>query len=257
MKILITGGNGYIGKSLFLEFHQIYDTTSISRNDVDLTISKDVAAFFEDKYYDVVIHCAASGGSRLKPDSIDVLDTNLKMYYNLLENRNKYGKFIHFGSGAEKYMPDTPYGKSKSVISDSMNHKQNFYNIVVYGVFDENEFNTRFIKSNILRYINGEPMLVEGDKKMSFFYMKDLVKLVNHIIVTSSEKLMAINYAAYIDTPSLLDIADMINSLEDKKVKIYVGIDPVEDYECTYNAGYLLEYIGLVGGIMEVYNKLK
>jgi nucleoside-diphosphate-sugar epimerase len=257
MKVLITGGNGYIGKSLFLALRQLYDVTSIGRDDVDLTISKDVTKFFEDKYYDVVIHCAIVGGSRLKQDSIDVLDNNLKMYYNLLENRNKYNRFINFGSGAEKYMPDTPYGKSKSIISDSIRYKQNFFNIVVYGVFDENELNTRFIKSNIIRYINGEPMLVDGNKKMSFFYMKDLIKLVTHIIATPSEKLMNVNYAAYIGTPSLLDIANMINSLDAKKVKIYVGIDPVEDYECTYNAGYLLDYIGLVGGIIEVYNKLK
>ena len=46
MKILITGGNGYIGKSLFAEFHQRYDTTSIGRSDVDLTDSIAVSNFF-------------------------------------------------------------------------------------------------------------------------------------------------------------------------------------------------------------------
>ena len=37
MKILITGGNGYIAKNLYNAFKDKYDVTSITRQDFDLT----------------------------------------------------------------------------------------------------------------------------------------------------------------------------------------------------------------------------
>jgi nucleoside-diphosphate-sugar epimerase len=50
---------------------------------------------------DIVIHTAVSGGSRTKEDDIYTLIDNLSMFNNLVENRNKFGSLIHFGSGAE------------------------------------------------------------------------------------------------------------------------------------------------------------
>ena len=76
MNILITGGNGYIAKSLSdglwrgMNRHHI---TSITRNDFDLTDREATNKWFEDKYFDVVIHTAVVGGSRLHNDNADVL----------------------------------------------------------------------------------------------------------------------------------------------------------------------------------------
>ena len=82
IKILITGGNGYIAKSLYNAFKDTYDVTSISRNDFDLSSFNSLNKFFRDKYFDVVIHCAVSGGSRLKQETTTDMDANLAMYYN-------------------------------------------------------------------------------------------------------------------------------------------------------------------------------
>ena len=172
MKVLITGGNGYIAKSLYNAFKNQYDITSITRQDFDLTDSFNTLKYFSDKYFDVVIHCAISGGSRLKLDTWKDMDNNLKMYYNLLNCKDKFGKLIHFGSGAETNASESPYGLSKKVIAKSILEQDNFYNIKIFGVFDENELDTRFIKGNIKRYINKEPILIHQDKFMDFFYMK-------------------------------------------------------------------------------------
>jgi hypothetical protein len=137
------------------------------------------------------------------------MDQNLQMYYNLLLCKDKYNKFIHFGSGAETHL-DTPYGWSKNIIYKSLLEKYNFYNIRIFGIFDENEWDTRFIKTCIKKYINREPMLVQ-DKKMSFFYMKDLITLVDHHIQTPSSSLLKESNCAYISSTSLLDIANIIN----------------------------------------------
>jgi len=257
MKILITGGNGYVGKSLFNALKDKYETISISRKDFDLSNFEQTKSFFKDKYFDVVIHCAVAGGSRLKQDGIDVLDNNLKMYYNLLSNQSCYCKFINFGSGAEYNSPDSFYGKSKSIISESIRYKSNFYNIIIYAVFDENELDTRFIKANIKRYINKEPMLVSSTKKMTFFYMPDLIKLVNHIIKKESENLSHLNYASYIENYSLLQICNRINKLDNYEVNIYTEDKKELDYVSNFKSEYSLNYIGLAQGIKLTYEKLK
>ncbi len=255
MKILITGGNGYIAKSLYKAYKDVYDVTSITRKDLDLTDGEATIQWLRDKYFDVVIHCAAKGGSRLKGDTFVDMDRNLCMYYNLLQCQSHYNKFIHFGSGAELVQRDTPYGLSKHVIRQSILEKNKFYNIRIYGVFDENELDTRFVKSNIKRYINKEPMLIQ-DKRMSFFYMQDLITLVDYHIQTSPSSLLKESSCAYIDSTTLLDIANIINELDDYKVPIYVDTQIGNDYESKYNAPYSLNYIGLRQGIRETYDNI-
>jgi dTDP-4-dehydrorhamnose reductase len=257
MKILITGGKGYVGKSLYNSLKNKYDVTCITRQDFDLTAFQAMNEFFQNKYFDVVIHCAVQGGSRLKEDSYKDMDINLVMYYNLLQHKPHYGKLIHLGSGAEIHNSESPYGLSKKVISKSISEIDNFYNIRIFAVFDENELDTRFIKTCIKKYINKELMLVQ-DKKMSFFYMKDLITLVDHHIQTLPSSLLKESNCAYVNSTSLLDIANVINELDDYKVPIYVNTTEIgKDYESNYNVPYGLKYIGLKQGIIETYNKLK
>ena len=163
------------------------------------------------------------------------------MYYNLLNVRNHYGKMIHFGSGAEDSMRDTPYGLSKYVINKSIEDQENFYNVRIHAVFDENELNTRFIKANLVKYINREPMQIYSNRKYTFFYMKDLVKLVTHILLSKNESLMKYNYASYANDLYLTDICNFINELGDYKVPVLVGSETSDDYISGFNAGYLLE----------------
>ena len=136
--------------------------------------------FFQNKYFDVVLHCAVMGGSRLKEDGWNIMDVNLCMYYNLLQCSPHYKKLISFGSGAELYTQNTPYGLSKYVIRQSILEKENFYNLRIFAVFDENELNTRFIKTNIKNYINKKPITIYQDKYMDFIYMPDLIKIINY-----------------------------------------------------------------------------
>jgi nucleoside-diphosphate-sugar epimerase len=255
MKILITGGNGYIGKSLYNSLKDKYDVISISRNDFDLTAFEAMNKFFQGKYFDVIIHCAVVGGSRLKTDSYKDMDINLTMYYNLLQHKPHFNKLIYFGSGAEIHNPKSPYGLSKKVISNSVSEIDNFYNLQIYAVFDENELDTRFIKNNIKNYINKKPIDIHKDKKMDFFYMKDLVKLVEHYI--NNNNLPKKVDCSYEQSLSLLDIINIINTLD-------VHVSPINFHSQVNDKSYKgkfnnlgIKYIGLKQGIKEVYNKLK
>jgi len=254
MKILITGANGYIGKSLHNALKDKYEVTTITRQDFDLTAIQPMIEFFKDKYFDVVLHCAIVGGSRLKEDNWEVMDINLCMYYNLIQCQAHYNKLINFGSGAEIHASSTPYGLSKLVIKNSIANIPNFYNLRVFGVFDENELDTRFIKANIKRYINKEPIIIYQDKYMDFIYMLDLVKIVEYYINNKGPKEINCNYNK---TFTLKETANIINNLNNYKVEIKIE---QENFGDNYIDNYLhleIDFIGLKQGIIETYKKLK
>lgn len=255
-KILITGGNGYIAKSLYSSLKEQCDVSIISRNNFDLTDSFETIKFFSNKHFDVVIHAASSGGSRLKQDNFQIMDNNLKMYFNLLNCKNRFDKFISLGSGAEIYNFESPYGLSKKVIHNSILEKENFFNIRLFGVFDENEIDTRFIKSNIVRYINKEPLILYENKEMDFFYMEDFTRLVKHFIFSDKDILPKIYECTYNKTYNTIEILEMINNLSEFKSPILNDSIMGKKY-CGNFIDLGIEYVGLEQGIKNTYEALR
>jgi nucleoside-diphosphate-sugar epimerase len=255
MKILITGGNGYIAKSIHSYLHSKYDITTVGRQDFDLTDWEQTSKWFQGKYFDVVIHTAAVGGHRLDEDTDQVIRENILMYTNLISNQSKFTKFIHFGSGAELNHPTSPYGISKQIIADSMFSKENFLNLRIFAVFDKNELFSRFIKSNIQRYINHEDMVIYGDRSMDFFYMEDLISLLDYFL-SREEWLYEEIDCVYMNKYTLTDIAEIINNLDSYKVNIKLGITQEKPYVGIWR-GLPIKLIGLERGIKKTYNELK
>ena len=260
MNILITGGNGYIANALYgMDIAFEDHIHKITRKDFDLTDRHATDRWFDGKYFDVVIHAAVKGGSRLKKDEGDICYQNLQMFYNLLNNKHCFGKLINFGSGAELGMPADPYGLSKNIISKIIDGEPHFYNIRIYGVFDENELDTRFIKSNIKRYINKQPLQVHHNLLMDFFYMGDLIGLVEHYIRNQDthEKYLPKNIdCSYKQHYSLVEIANIINNLDDYKCEIIGNTyENQNKYTGEYNP-IIKDYIGLKKGIDKTYEKL-
>ena len=255
MKILITGGNGYVAKSLTAALRNNHEVYTITRKQLNLIDSKAVNTWFEDKHFDVVIHCAVVGGSRLKLEDSSIIDQNLQMYYNLLTHKNKYNKFINFGSGAELFTEHTPYSLSKSIIRESIIEKEKFYNIRIFGVFDENEWETRFIKTSIKKYINNEPMEIHQNKYMDFFYMEDLVSLVEFYIL--NDNLPKEIDCTYCESKTLYHITDIINHLNNHQVEIKLNNSGIGIKYIGKFTDLGINYIGLEKGIIETYNKLR
>jgi GDP-L-fucose synthase len=253
MNVLISGGNGYIAKSIHQHLSSIHTVTSITRNDFDLTDCKKTCEWFDDKTFDVVIHTAISGGSRLQLDDSSVFDNNMAMFNNLVANQKCFSKLISFGSGAEIFHADTPYANSKREIAKQILRYPNFYNLRIFGVFDHNEFDTRFIKSNTIRYIKKEQLVIHKDKIMDFFYMKDLISLVDFYI--QNDNISKEVNCSYENKFTLFDIANIINNLSDYKVPIVTNEKGL-DFYCE-DSDLPIKTIGLEQGILETYNELK
>jgi GDP-L-fucose synthase len=253
MKILITGSKGYIGVALYNALKDRYKVVGLSKEDIDLTDLNQVKEFFQNKYFDVVIHCAIVGGGRLDADSSNTLDNNLKMYYNLVECESNFGKLLHFGSGAEKQ--DTFYGLSKKVINESIKNKNKFHNVRILAVFDENELEAKFVKTNIFNYINKKDIEIFQNKYMDFFHMEDLITLIKHYI--NNDNLPKVINCCYNHCVSLYDVAQIINNLDTHKVNINIKH---WDMAPPFNGEFVdlgLNFIGLKQGIKNVYDKLK
>jgi len=255
MKILITGGKGYIAKSINNSLWEKYHIVTPGRDELDLTDIKSIDKFFENKHFDVVIHTAIKGATNVKDPDETILFWNLVMFYNLLSKEEHFKKLINIGSGAEKYSPDTPYGYSKNIINKLVHKYDNFYTLRVYGVFDENENDTRFIKANIKRYINNEPMIIHQDRLMDFIYMQDLISIIEHYI--KGEDLEKEVNCVYEDSSSLNYIASLINNLSNYKVPITYNNHHASESYIGSPADLSITYLGLEQGIINVYNKLK
>ena len=255
MRILITGGNGYIGRSLCDSLASKYIVIKITRQNFDMTSYDKTCSWFEGKEFDVVIHTAISGGSRLQHDDETVFEKNMSMFTNLVENKHCFSKLISFGSGAELFAPDTPYGISKKAISEIIKNNDNWFNLRIFGLFNECELDTRFIKGNILRYLRKEPMIIHANKIMDFYYMDDLISLIDKYI-NESDLPKNIN-CSYESKFTLKNIADYINTLEDYKVPI--DINDKKDLEFYCGNSHNIDYneIGLLNGIKTTYEKIK
>jgi len=267
LKILITGKNGFIGKSIRdLPFT---DITFVGRDDVDLTNTADVKKFFSDKVFDTVVHTAIVGGNRLLHDEADVTDSNLRMFFNLLRNKNKFTRFINLSTGAERdrftddinesQYPVDPYGMSKSIISKYCRDLNDFYNIKIFNVFGVQELPTRFIKGNIENYIQDREIIVHKDRLMDFFFIDDLKTLLTFYINEQASHLQKEIDCSYKQKYSLFDIANKINNLSSKKTNINLlssSIDRPYIGDSSALERVPIKLLGLEYGLKSLYNSL-
>jgi len=253
VNVLLTGGNGYLAKSIHFALKSKHNITVVTRNDFDMTDGNAMREWFRGRSFDTVVHTAIVGGSRLRSETNSMLEQNLLMHYNLMANREHFSRFIGFGSGAEIFAPETPYGLSKRIIANSIRETPDWHNIRIFGVFDENELPTRFIKASILRYLNKEPIQIHTDRIMDFFYMKDLVSVVDKYL-TEKDPPKEVN-CSYRDKHTLSEIASQINELGHHRV----GIN-IEQAGMSFYSGKPLEMdvplIGFSKGLIDTFNTL-
>ena len=274
MKILVTGGNGFVGKNIIKFLDSDYDIYAPTSSQLDLTDEKSVEKYFQNKFFDVVIHCAIKGGRRTTPDTAFVLQDNLKMFFNLMNNKNRFDRLINFSSGAdfdktkhvninnhnlEESYPTRPYDMSKNIISRILKSCSRCYNFRIYGVFGIDEAEDRFITSNIKRYKTHNPIEVHQNRYWDFFYIKDLINVLKYYLDNPTLDLDNEMELIYQDLLSLKDVAELINNLDKNKVKIEVNNNTRDlDYlgNKSYGVNLPIELIGLKKGLEDIYNAL-
>ena len=96
MKILITGGNGFIARNLFEQLNNEYTVISRNSKELNLSDSSKVFDYIKSNHFDVIIHTATydAAPKHSTKDPSKVLEYNLKMFFNIVRCKDYFGKMI-------------------------------------------------------------------------------------------------------------------------------------------------------------------
>lgn len=259
LKIFITGANGFIARNITEQLGNKYNFVAPSHNELDLLITSSVDKFFlRHKHFDIVIHTANIGGTRTTNDSCQTFLSNLKIFFNIVRNENKFDKLINLGSGAEygkhkpikkfnekdfdKRVPEDFYGFYKYVCSKVIENHDKFINLRLFAVYGKYEdYQIRFVSNAICKSILGFPITIHKNAFFDYLYIDDLVKIIDFFINHKTTfRIFNVGRGKPLD---LLTIAKKINKIAPKKQKIIVRNRGLGN-EYTCDNLRLLEEIG-------------
>jgi UDP-glucose 4-epimerase len=275
MKILLTGGNGFIGKNIKESYlSQKYEIVAPSRSELDCSDDKSVEAFFKIHSFDVVIHSAAKAGHRNANDVSNLFLTNSRMMFNLLKHQNSWGKLLNMGSGAvydmqnylpkmkEDYfgthIPKDEHGYNKYIFGKLLPSLSNVYDFRIFGIFGKYEdYAIRFISNAICKSIFELPITLRQNKVFDYLYINDLMPILEHFIENNpTEKAFNITPNNSIE---LLQVAELVKTISKKDIEIRVaqevfGMEYSGDNSLLNNEIKNLKFTPIESSIEELYS---
>jgi len=258
-RVLVTGGNGYLGtflvKALQKENANVY---IVSRNAelfynhflIDITDFEALNKVIQEIRPDIVYHLAANI-SRNRDFSIyeEMEKTNVTGTLNLLQSLQNLEAHFIFASSSEIYgnnkspfnenqmpKPVSPYSLSKInaemlIQTYCLNYNKKYTNLRIFNFYGENMPEDFFIPQMINSLKRGEDFLMtKGEQTRDFLYVDDVV---NALLLTAK------NTNSYNETMNvcsgkgtqLSELANEVNSKMKTKSKIIIGAIPYRENE--------------------------
>jgi UDP-glucose 4-epimerase len=259
-KVLVTGGNGYLGSFLVDALKKENAKVSIlslntnpenNEYEADITDFETLNKVIQEIKPEIVFHLAASI-SRDRDFSIyDKMEkTNVKGTLNLLQSLQDLDTHFIFTSTSEVYgnnsspfredqvpMPVSPYSLTKINAENLIktfcsNHNKNFTNLRLFNFYGKNMSEAFFIPQMINSLKRGEDFLMtKGEQKRDFLYIDDVIEALLLTAKDTESYSETFNVCSGIGT-QLSSLSEAINAeLNTPDAKVKVGAIPYRDNE--------------------------
>jgi len=200
MRLLITGGSGFIGRNLKEQLQDIYEIYAPTRAELDLLDPESVREYVRAGSFDAVVHSATWDATRTSvKDPAMILEHNLRMFFNVARCKEFFGKMIYYGSAGEydrghwqpkmkedyfdRHVPSDQYGFSKYIMRKYAERSDTIYDLCLFGVFGRYEdWRIRFISNAISLVLRDRPIEIRQNSCFDYLYVDDLVRLTRWFI---------------------------------------------------------------------------
>lgn len=240
MKILVTGGSGFIGRNLVDYFSPRYEILSPSHRELDLLDEVAVNSYLCRNNVDIIIHGAVRPGHRNAKDPSLQLYHNTRMFFNLIRNDRYFQKMIFLGSGLtydirfyqpkmreeyfDTHVPIDEGGFSKYIIAKHIEKVDNVLELRLFGVFGRYEdYAIRFISNAICKTLFNLPVTIKQNRRFDYIYIEDLLPVIEYFLHHQGK------FKSYNVTPDhaieLFRLVEIIRDISGKCLPIQVA-DP-------------------------------
>jgi len=196
MRMLVTGGNGMLGREIRERFHKEFDLRSTDLPELDVTNSEHCRRAIADWHPDVVVHCAAyTAVDRAESEEALAFSVNADGTRNVARECREHGvllvtygsDYIFDGVSSVPYReedlphPLSAYGRSKLAAEERLRQESPPYLLIrtqwLYGVHGRN-----FIYAILEKARRGEPLRVVSDQKGTPTSTVDLVSATRRLL---------------------------------------------------------------------------
>ncbi len=197
-RILLTGGNGFIGRNLLEGLKADFQLFAPRRTELDLLEYPALATYIKQNRIEQIIH-AAVHVPMMHGEEHEYYN-DMRMFLNIEKISSEVEKVLYFGSGAEYdkrfdicmakeeeigcSIPTSEYGLAKYTMNLLARASKNMYNLRLFGVFGKYElWEIKFLSNLCCKAVFNLPLTVRSDCYFDFLPVECLVEATRWFIV--------------------------------------------------------------------------